>query len=452
MLGPKPTPVRCSSCGVPSQAEIRTVIDARHDPQGKVLLVSGQLNGFDCPNCGTYNEVKTPILYHDADNEMLIAYVPQEIGIQQNMDEEKIVGDLLNELTTALPKEEFRGYMFNPKRTLTLQGLISQILEADGITQEMLDDQKQRVELIQTLMETEENALADVIKAYDEQIDESFFATFSTMGARLMQAGQPELAMALEHLQLALLEYSTFGQELAQQQEKQQEVIASVTQDIEALGEDADHTAFVKLLWDYRDDDDKVQALVGLVRPVFDYEFFQMLANQIGKAPAEERDKLEQLRDYVYELSQSIDEQSRAVMQGIAQVLQAIVSSPEPEKMIRENLGILDDNFMMVLNLNIQEAQKRNDEQTVKRLQEIHEIVVGVLREQMQPELRFVNDLLNIEDDDELIAELHKQAPQYGEALVEVLDAVQEVVTAQGQIPIINRIQFIKAETEKVLN
>ena len=119
MLEPKPTPVRCSSCSVPSQAEIRTVIDTKHDPQGKMLLLSGQLNSFTCPNCGTLNTVKTPILYHDAEKELLIAFIPQEIGIQKNMDEEKIVGDLLNELTSALPKEEFRGYMFNPKRSLT---------------------------------------------------------------------------------------------------------------------------------------------------------------------------------------------------------------------------------------------------------------------------------------------------------------------------------------------
>lgn len=452
MLGPKPTPVRCSSCGVPSTAEIRTVIDVAHDPQGKMLLISGQLNGFDCPNCGTYNEVKTPVLYHDAEKELLIAFVPQEIGLQKNTDEEKIVGDMLNDLTTALPKEDFRGYMFNPKRTLTLQGMINQILEADGITQEMLDAQQKRVDLIQMLIETDTDKLVDVIKEHDDAIDEEFFATFSTMGARLMQSGQAQLATIMEQLQYALLEHSTFGKDLVEQQQKQQETIEAVTSDIEALGEDAEKKDFVKLLWDYRDDDEKIQAMVGSIRPLFDYEFFQLLAGQIGKAPADERPKLEQLRDRVHELTQSIDEQSRVVMQQIAQVLQAIAMSPNPEQMIRENIGAIDDNFMMILNLNIQEAQKRGDEATVTRLQEIHEIVVGVLREQMQPELRFVNDLLNIEDDAELISELQNQAPEFGDALLDVLDAVQEIVTAQGQIPVMNRIQFIKTEAKKVLS
>lgn len=451
MLGPKPTPVRCSNCGVPNTAEIRTVIDTAHDPDGKILLVSGQLNGFDCQNCGTFNEIKTPILYHDASKELLIAFVPQEVGMQKNIDEEKIVGDLLNELTSALPKEDFRGYMFNPKRTLTLQGLINQILEADGITPEMLEAQQNRVDLIQMLIEADADKVESLIVEHDAAIDEEFFATFGTMGARLMQSGQAQLAAILEQLQVALIEYSTFGKNIAEQQAKQQITIEAVTADIEALSEDAEKKDFVTLLWSYRDDDEKIQAMVGLVRPVFDYEFFQMLAGQIGNSPADERPKLEKLRDRVHELTQSIDEQSRAVMQQMAQVLQTIALSPNPEQMIRENISVIDDNFMMILNLNIQESQKRGDQETVSKLQEIYEIVVGILREQMQPELRFVNDLLNIEDDAALIAELQKQAPEYGDVLLEVLDAVEEIVTEQGQIPVITRIQFIKSEAAKII-
>jgi len=452
MLGPKPTPVRCSSCGTPSNAEIRTVIDAQHDPEGKVMLVSGQLNTFSCPNCGSMNTIKTPILYHDAENELLIAFVPQEIAMQQNTDEEKLIGDMLNELTTALPKEDFRGYMFNPKRTLTMDGLINQILEADGITPEMLEQQQKRVDLIQKLIETEPNNREAVIKANDDNIDEEFFATFAAMASRLAQSGQQQLTALMQQVHNDILTHSSFGQEIAEQEKKQQETVEHVTQDIEDLGEEADKKDFVKLLWSYRDDDEKIQAMVGLVRPLFDYEFFQLLASQVGKAPAEEREKLEGLRDRVYELTQSLDEQSRNAMQQLAQVLQAIVNSENPEQLIRQNINIIDDNFMMILQVNMQQAEQQGDQQTLARLQEIHQILVNVLRENMQPELRLVNDLLNIEDDDELIAELKKQAPQYKDTLLDFIDAVHQVVTSQGQKPVMTRVAFIKSEAEKILS
>ena len=451
MLGPKPTPVRCSSCGQPSQIEIRTVIDTRHDPEGKVLLVSGQLNSFNCPNCGTLNDVKTPILYHDAEKELLIAFVPQEIGMQKATDEEKIIGDMLNELTSSLPKEDFRGYMFNPKRTLTIQGLINQILEADGITPEMLEQQQKRVDLIQQFIEVEPDKRSTIIKENDDQIDEEFFATFAAMATRLAQAGQPQLFAVLEQVQNDILEHSTFGKDIAEQQKKQQETIEQVNQDLEDLGEDVDQQDLVKLVWSYRDDEEKVRAFVGLIHPALDYQFFQLLAGQIGKAPANEREKLEELRDRVYKFKQEIDQQSRDMMQQLAQVLQAIVNSPNPEQMIRDNIGIIDDNFMMIVQINMQQAEEKGDEQTLKRLQEIHEILVTVLRENMQPELRFLNDLLNIENDDELIAKLKKQAPDYKDTLLDFIDAVQQVVTSQGQIPVMNRIEFIKREAEKIL-
>lgn len=451
MLGPTPTPVRCSSCGTPSNTEIRTVIDVKHDPEGKVLLVSGQLNSFNCPTCETLNNVKTPILYHDADKELLIAFVPQEIGIQQGTNEEKLVGDMLNQLTTALPKEDFRGYMFNPKRTLTLQGLINQILEADGITPEMLEQQQKRVDLIQELIETNQEQRIELIKAHDEEIDEEFFGTFGAMATRLAQSGQAQLSMILEQLQEDLLENSTFGQEVIEQQEKQQAIIEEVRDDIEALDENADKTDFLKLLWSYRNDEEKVQAMVGLVRPIFDYEFFQLIAGQIGKAPEEEQEKLEALRDHIHQLTQALDEQSKAVMQQLAQILQTIVNHPNPEQLIRDNVGIFDDNFMMILQVNMQQAQERGDQQMMMKLQEIHQIIVSVLQENMQPELRLVNELLGIVDDNELIAELQKQAPQYKDTLIDFIDAIQQVVASQGQIEVMQRIEFIKAEAQKIL-
>ena len=55
-----------------------------------------------------------------------------------------------------LPKDNFKAYMFNPKRSLTMQGLIDQVLEADGITQEMLEEQRQRVQLVQQFIEADD--------------------------------------------------------------------------------------------------------------------------------------------------------------------------------------------------------------------------------------------------------------------------------------------------------
>src|SRR5688572_13060398 len=127
MTQPQQTMLQCSNCGTPNPVALRRVIDAQRDAAGKNLLLNGRINMFRCQQCGTTNTVSSPLLYHDASKEMLVAFVPMDVALRQKVSEEKIIGDLMNELTSKLPKEEFRAYMFNPKRALTMQGLIEQI-------------------------------------------------------------------------------------------------------------------------------------------------------------------------------------------------------------------------------------------------------------------------------------------------------------------------------------
>ena len=121
--------IRCSNCGQPIQARIVSFLDAQQEPALKAQMINQQLNRAQCPACGTVNTVAVPMLYHDGSKEMLIAFVPMELNVGKDQIE-RIIGDLMK----LLPKENFKGYMFNPKRTLTMQGLIEMVLQADGIT------------------------------------------------------------------------------------------------------------------------------------------------------------------------------------------------------------------------------------------------------------------------------------------------------------------------------
>ncbi|MFN8450295.1 MAG: hypothetical protein U0521_17340 [Anaerolineae bacterium] len=44
-----------------------------------------------------------------------------------------------------LPQQSMKGYLFQPRRALTMQGLIEQVLQADGVTPEMIGEQRARV-------------------------------------------------------------------------------------------------------------------------------------------------------------------------------------------------------------------------------------------------------------------------------------------------------------------
>lgn len=447
MTTPQPTTIRCTNCSTPVNIPVRTVIDAQQDPQGKALLVNGRLNQAPCPNCGQVNAVLAPLIYHDASKEMLVAFVPMEVAMQQNKNEEQMIGDLMNELSRNIPKEQFKAYMFNPKRALTMQGLMEQVMEADGISKEMLQSQRERVELLQRLMDSPDEAtLTQQIQANDANINQEFFQTMAVMAQRLVSEGHEDIAQRLMLVQEMLLEHSTFGSEIAQQQSAQEVVVSEVAQAIQALGEDATRDDLRELALGYADDDEKLQALIGLIRPAFDYQFLQDFTMAISKAPAAEREKLERVRDRIVELTSMIDNQMQQSLQETVQFLQVLINSDDPDAMIEANAERIDNDFMNVLSTNLQEAQKRGDMQSFNRLRQIYDKVVAMLRAQMPASMRFINDLLSTEDEAEMNATLQAGiGEQDRDELTETIETVEEILQAQGQAELLQRLGKIRA-------
>ena len=166
------------------------------------------------------------------------------------------------------------------------------------------------------------------------------------------------------------LENTAFGKTLLEQQEQQEAVVQEVAQEVQALGEQAQRSDFLDLAWKYAGDNDRLQALVGLVRPVFDYQFFQELTVAIGQEPAANRKPLEGLRDKLLELTEIIDQQAQRQVQVAVNLLQALVNAPEDQQalLLQENLPLINDTFMAVLTANIQEAERRHDLMAVSGL------------------------------------------------------------------------------------
>src|SRR3712207_713520 len=119
--------IQCPKCRNQFTAVVESVIDAGTDPQAKVRLLSGRVNNVVCPNCGTPVTIASPILYHDVSKELLLVFVPMEVPLPKQQ-QEKVIGDLMKELTSKLPQASMKGYMFNPKQALTMQGMIDTIL------------------------------------------------------------------------------------------------------------------------------------------------------------------------------------------------------------------------------------------------------------------------------------------------------------------------------------
>lgn len=450
MTNPTQTTIRCPNCGQPVQVQVRTIVDAQSDPQGKSLLMSGRLNSAQCLSCRSTASVVAPLLYHDGSKDLLIAYVPVEMGLQGKQQQEKIVGDLLNTLTNRIPKEQFRAYLFNPRRALTMQGVMDQILEADGISPEMMAEQKKRIDLIQEFLDSSsEEELLSKIAANDPVIDERLMQTLTLMIQRLVQEGRREVATALLGLQEALLTNSSLGQSILEEQAQQEEAMRELAARLDELGDGATRQSFLALALEYASSDQHLQALVGMVRPALDYQFFQLLASAIDQAEAEEAAHLQSLRDHLVQLTEQVDREMQRSTQRAVDFLKYLLSLNPVEAIsaaLEQNANLIDDQFMAVVSANIQESERRGDSATRDRLREVYEQSIGVLQSQMTPELRFLNELMSIDDSSERRRRIQQQAPHLGAGLDEMIGAVQDMLRSQGQDDAIERLDAIRLE------
>ncbi len=170
------TQISCPRCHAPMTAEIQQLFDMNTEPDAKQKLLSGSANMIQCQACGFQGLYPTPIVYHDPEKEMLLTYFPSELGVSIN-EQEKMVGPLIKRVVNDLPMEKRKAYLFQAQSMLTYQTMMEKILEADGITKEMLDEQQKKLQLIQRLLSTPSaDSRKEIIIQEETLIDEAFLA------------------------------------------------------------------------------------------------------------------------------------------------------------------------------------------------------------------------------------------------------------------------------------
>ena len=145
------TRINCPNCRQPIMADVQQLFDVNKDGSAKANLLSGMVNFVQCPNCAYQGKQATPIVDEDTAKEMLLTFVPPELGLP-HAEQERMLGAMINQVVNNLAPEQRKGYLLRPQAQLTMQGLVERILEADGITREMIQAQQQRLNLLQRLL------------------------------------------------------------------------------------------------------------------------------------------------------------------------------------------------------------------------------------------------------------------------------------------------------------
>jgi hypothetical protein len=152
--------------------------------------------------------ISAPLFYHDAAKQLALVHIPQQLNARQE-EQERFIGDAAALVMRTLPPNAPRAYLLAPRRFLTINSLIDAILEADGVSREKIEAQRQRVDLIAQLAEAAERgeeAFNALVEQQRDQLDESFFATLDAFIVASSQVGRDDSAQVLLALRQRLAE------------------------------------------------------------------------------------------------------------------------------------------------------------------------------------------------------------------------------------------------------
>jgi hypothetical protein len=426
-----PSRVVCPRCNQAFVVQVRSIVDVGEEPALKEQFLSGEVNHAQCPQCGSGGLLSTPLIYHDPDKELLISFVPPEMNLPAD-EQERLVGSLVNAVMNATPTERRKGYFLKPQTTLTLDGLYDAVLEADGITQEMLEAQRATIRLIEELLDAMEDqeTFAKLVDDKRASLNYAFFLTLSEFIEAQDRNGAGESASELSALREKLLE--------------------RVTPTMPApLSADASLDDLIAVLL-------KTEAGVAWSETIalnygrFDYGFFQALTARIEEAErqgdAPRAEELGQLRQRILE---EIDRQRNRLHEAEDEANLLILELLEADDLAaaaRARRDEFDEVFFAVLNRLHARAAARNDTRRVEQFEAVSRTVQEMLEEQLPPEVRLIGRLIRADYPDGSDAVLNAHRGLLNNEFLRLYDTYVEQIAKDRGEPLATKLKDIRGQ------
>ena len=407
------TQIACPRCRQMIAANVEQLFDVTQDPPAKQRLLGGVSNVARCPHCGYQGRLATPIVYHDNDKELLLTFFPPELSVPLN-EQEKIIGPLIKQVMDRLPAQKRKGYLLKPVPNLTYESMIQTILSKDGISPEMLKEQQDRVAIVERLLQASSNEVrSEIIKQNINLFDEQFFSLFSRLAQSAAASGQEPVARAMVDLQKQLLDETEFGRGLKESVGE----LEAASKALQDAGQGLTREKLLDLVIT-SPNDARVRAYVSLARNGMDYQFFQLLTEKIEKASADEKTKLESIRDKLLDFTNEADKQMEARYKQAQEFIESLLAQNDVVKAVQDNLDGFSQDAVDVVNQMLRQASEKNDYTRMGKLQKM----VEVLRQaSTPPEVEFIEHLLDAPDDASLEKMMNDNAEMINDQFMEAL-------------------------------
>jgi CpXC protein len=419
------TQIACPRCKQMITANVEQLFDVTSDPGAKQRLLGGVSNMARCQYCGYEGRLATPIVYHDADKELLLTYFPPELGLPIN-EQERLIGPMITQITNRLPPEKRKGYLLKPTANFTFESMMETILGKDGITPEMIKAQQERLSLIDRLLQvTTADVRSEMIKQNAKLFDEQFFALFSRLLQAGAQSGQEQLAKQMSDLQKQLLTETEYGRHLQEQVGE----LEAAAKSLQEAGQGLTREKLLDMMIQ-SPSDERLKAYVSLARNGMDYTFFQNLTEKIDKASGDEKKKLEDLRSKLLDLTNEVDKQLEARYKQSQEFVEKLLAQDDVAKATKDNIQSFTQDAAEIVQTMLRQASEKNDYARMGKLQKMMEVLEEASAP--PPEVAFIEQLLDAPDEAAIEKMLSENAAAVNEGFIEALNGLVAQIDAQA--------------------
>ncbi len=438
-------PVTCPSCSNRFVSPVLSIIDVGQVPEAKAMFLAGRLNVAVCPQCGHAGMLSLPLVYHDPHKELLFTFVPAELGLP-DVEQQRIIGDLTNRVMSSLPPEGRRGYLLRPQSFLRFEGMVEAVLQADGITPEMLEAQMAKVDLLDRLLRAQsEDSRRAIVQDSGDQLDYEFFELLTLNIDRAQANAQEEAVRQLLELRGQLLEWTATGREVAVREDA-----------IRELGAETSREGLLEKLIEATEagEEIKVDTMVAFARPVIDYVFYQQLTERIEAEEeacnTERAGRLRALRERVLDLTAEVDAEIQRAREQANQLLMQVLDSEDLEESVRSHIGQIDELFLDAVAQNLQAAEQQGNAERVQKLNQLGDLLMRLIQEGQPPEVQFINSLLTAEYPDGTRDLLEANRERIDDRMLEFMELIENDLTGSGRVELARRLSEIREQAGSV--
>ena len=186
----------------------------------------------------------------------------------------------------------------------------------------------------------------------------------------------------------------------------------------------------------------KVAPAGSMARSGLDYSFFQLLTDRMQHASGEQQAQLMALRDKLLEMTHEIDQAIKEQEDLAGQLLDKILAEENIEEATLQALPGINEIFLEVLRAHIQTARKADDQEQLKKLQQ----VAGAIQKVSSPgaNIELIEELIQAKDIDAIRAILEENDEEITDEFSQFLYSLLSQTQAQeGRQEMVEKLQQV---------